>query len=139
MDAKEYLEYLSLLKDRVFNKELAVLEWETAMGYQSPRFDGDGIRGTATLNKMDMMTNRHLELCNELEALNEEYEYYKKDVMQKLDDFGKTYQLEATILMAKYVNQKSYDEITRITHYSQRWVKKLKKRALEKFDEYLQN
>lgn len=137
MTAKEYLRQVDLLRFMLRSAENHIRElYQMADGLKAIRYDLDKVQTTAS----DRMSEIIADMLHEEEAYAKLARRYNKAVIERSNLISKMDNpQQAEVLILRYLDGKSWDDIAEAMHYTRRHITRLHGRALISFSRKYQH
>lgn len=132
MTTKDYLNQISRLNQKINNKlvEIAQLK-EMAVSLESVQC-GERVQTTPNFDKIGTRFAKIDEHERNIDTMVDEFAEKKEKIISQIDSMEE--ETTYTILFARYIEKKTFEEIAVDTHYSWRQVVRLHGKALRQFE-----
>lgn len=134
MKAKEYLEQVTLLNEKINQKQLQYDElMQTATSTGAIRYDKEQVQTSISGDKMGNIVSKYIDLQNEI---NNDIDYFinlQNKVINEIQALSNVKFIK--ILFMRYIQNKSLEKIAVELNYSYQYVRRLHGYALQSFTE----
>ena len=132
MTAKEYLKQIELFDTKIRHRQVQLDELRIlALGNTSQHMDKPQVQTSTNGDQLESDVIRYVDLANDIEKMIDYYVDLKEQVIREIHSLNDRRYID--ILFKRYVEYKSYEDISKEMNYNQDWIRQLHKQALEDF------
>lgn len=132
MKAKEYLEQVILLNEKIHQKQLQYNELlQTAVSIGAIRYDKEKVQASTSSDKIDNTVSRYMDLQNEINQDINRFIALRNKIIDEIQKLSNVKFVK--ILFMRYIQNKKLEEIAVELNYSYQYVRKLHGYALNSF------
>lgn len=135
MDAKEYLERVLDIDERIKNKTLEKEQWRAIAECTTASVEGERVQSSGSQHKMEDAVIKIVEIENEIDEVIKQLIDVKNEIIKTIDDVKKTNSY--SILHKRYVQSKSIEDIQDEKRVSQSTVERWLEDAYEQVQRIL--
>lgn len=135
MEAREYLERVLDIDERIKNKMLEKEQWRSIAECTTVTSEGERVQSSGSLHKMEDAVIKITEIEDEIDEMIKQLINIKQEIIKTIDKVEDTYSY--SILHKRYVQNKSIEDIQEEKKISQSTVERKFKEAYDAIQKIL--